>query len=69
MVAKITVLWLYFSSFFNMVVVPCVTVPENWEYCYKDMDVWLLPEVERGAKMVFGEFELYKEEKEILEEL
>ena len=57
----------YIILFFNMVVVPCVTVPENWEYCYKDMDVWLFPEIQRGWDLYTERERPYQEEQEILE--
>ena len=57
----------YTILFFNMVVVPCVTVPENWEYCYKDMDVWLFPEIQRGWDLYTEREKPYQEEQEILE--
>ena len=57
----------YIILFFNMVVVPCVTVPENWEYCYKDMDVWLFPEIQRGWDLYTEREKPYQEEQEILE--
>ena len=57
----------YLILFFNMVVVPSVTVPENWEYCYKDMDVWLFPEIQRGWDLYSGREKPYQEEQEILE--
>lgn len=59
----------YIILFFNMVVVPCVTVPENWEYCYKDMDVWLFPEIQRGWDLYTEREQPYQEEKEILEDI
>jgi hypothetical protein len=57
----------YTILFFNMVVVPCVTVPENWEYCFKDMDVWLFPEIQRGWDLYTEREKPYQEEQEILE--
>lgn len=59
----------YIILFFNMVVVPCVTVPENWEYCYKDMDVWLFPEIQKGWDLYTEREQPYQEEKEILEDI
>lgn len=57
----------YTILFFNMVVVPCVTVPENWKYCFKDMDVWLFPEIQRGWDLYTEREKPYQEEQEILE--
>ena len=57
----------YIISFFHMVVVPCVTVPENWNYCYKNMDVWLYPEIQKGWD-IYTEKEIpYQNERELLE--
>ena len=57
----------YIIFFFNMVVVPCVTVPENWNYCYKNMDVWLYPEIQKGWD-IYTEKEIpYQNERELLE--
>lgn len=56
----------YAWMFLNMVVVPCITVPENWNYCSKDWDVWLVPEIQRGWDLYRGEEQPYEEEKKIL---
>ena len=68
MAAKLFTLWLYLCAFFNGVVVPCVTIPENWEYCSKDLDVWLYPELKRGWDMMTDGPCLYCEEKELLDD-
>jgi len=57
----------YIIFFFNMVVVPCVTVPENWNYCYKNMDVWLYPEIQKGWDLYTGKEIPYQNERELLE--
>ena len=67
MIAKLTTAILYLTAFFNGVVVPCVTVPENWKYCSKDLDVWLYPELVRGWEMLTEGPCLYCEEKELLQ--
>ena len=57
----------YIIFFFNMVVVPCVAVPENWNYCYKNMDVWLYPEIQKGWDLYTEKEIPYQNEREILE--
>jgi len=57
----------YIILFFNMVVVPCVTVPENWNYCYKNMDVWLYPEIQKGWDLYTEKEIPYQNERELLE--
>jgi len=57
----------YIISFIGMVVIPCVTVPQNWEYCYKDWDVWLYPEIQRGFDMLTEKELPYQDERELLE--
>jgi len=57
----------YIIFFFNMVVVPCVTVPENWNYCYKNMDVWLYPEIQKGWDLYTEKEIPYQNERELLE--
>ena len=68
MEAKLLTLWLYLAAFFNGVVVPCVTIPENWQYCSKDLDVWLYPELVKGWDYLNNGVCLYCEEKEKLNE-
>ena len=59
---KLTTLFLYLVAFFQGVIIPCVTVPENWKYCSKDLDVWLYPELVRGWEMLTKGPCLYCEE-------
>jgi len=66
--AKLFTAWLYLSAFFNTVVVNCVTVPENWQYCSKDLDVWLYPELVKGWEIMTEGICLYCEEKEKLDD-
>ena len=66
MEAKLLMVWLYLAAFFNGVIVPCVTIPENWKHCSKDLDVWLYPELVRGWKAITQGPCLYCEEKELL---
>ena len=68
MIAKLTTAILYLTAFFNGVVVPCVTVPENWKYCSKDLDVWLYPELVRGWEIMTEGICLYCDEKEKLDD-
>jgi hypothetical protein len=49
-----------------MVVVPCVTVPSNWKYCYK-VDQWLIPELIHAWELKTGKYVPYQEEKEYLQ--
>ena len=57
----------YIISFIGMVIIPCVTVPQNWEYCAKDWDVWLYPEIQRGFDMLTEKELPYQDERELLE--
>jgi len=57
----------YIILFFNMVVVPCVAVPENWNYCYKNMDVWLYSEIQKGWDLYTEKEIPYQNERELLE--
>ena len=66
MIAKLYTVMLYLTAFWNTVVVNCVTIPENWEYCSKDLDVWLYPELVKGWDAITGELCLYCDEKEKL---
>ena len=63
---KLVTIGIYLSAFFNTVVINCVTIPENWKYCSKDLDVWLYPELVRGWEALNGELCIYCEEKEKL---
>ena len=61
-------IWNYTVVFFQMVLVTCITVPENWKYCSK-VDVWLVPEIQRGVELYFNPSTIYKEEREYLENI
>ena len=63
---KITVILIHLCALWSNLIVPCVTVPENWKYCTKDLDVWLYPELIKGWDAITGELCLYCDEKEIL---
>ena len=65
--AKLIPLYFYLSAFFNTLVVPCVTQPANWKYCFNDWDVWLYPELVRGWELYSGQELPYQEEADILE--
>ena len=53
--AKLVVLALYLQAVFKTLVVPCVTNPDNWKYCFNDWDVWLYPELVRGWELYTGQ--------------
>ena len=59
-------IWNYTVVFFQMVLVPCIAVPENWKYCSR-VDVWLIPEVQRGAEIYLDPSSIYSEEREYLQ--
>ena len=59
-------IWIYSVAFFHMVVVPCVTVSSNWEYCYK-VDQWLIPDLIRAWELKTGKYIPYQEEKDYLQ--
>ena len=66
MAAKLTMICIYLQAMWGTLIVPCVTVPENWKYCTRDLDVWLYPELVRGWEAITGDICLYCEEKEKL---
>ena len=51
-----------------MVVVPCVTVPANWDQCSK-IDQWLIPDLIHAWELKTRKVVPYQEEKEYLNEL
>ena len=57
----------YAIAMWTTLVVPCVTVPENWKACTSDLDVWLYPELVRGFILVTGREKAYQSERDILE--
>lgn len=61
--AKLLALALYAQAIFKTLVVPCVTVPSNWKYCFNDMDQWLYPELVRGWELYTGREVPYSTEK------
>jgi len=58
-------IWNYAIVFFQMVLVPCVTVPENWKYCYK-VNEWLIPELQNGIEIYFDPSSIYQQERDII---
>ena len=58
-------IWNYTLTFFHMVLVPCITVPENWEQCRK-IDEWLLPDIQQGIEIYFNPSSIYQSEREYL---
>ena len=67
MMSKILPLLLYLQALWSTLIVPCVTVPENWKYCSKDLDVWLYPELVRGWELFTGQEVPYQSEQEALQ--
>ncbi len=51
MVAKLTSIVVYFTAFYNVVVVNCVTNPANWESCVQ-FDTYLIPGIKEGWEML-----------------
>lgn len=58
----------YVAVFWSMVVVPCVTVPANWEQCSK-IDQWLIPDLIHAWELKTRKVVPYQAEKEYLNEL
>jgi len=55
----------YVVSFWSTVVIPCTTVPANWEYCSR-IDEWLIPELISAWELKTGKVVPYQTEKEYL---
>ena len=66
MEGKLFMICIYLQALWTTLIVPCVTIPENWKYCTQDLDVWLYPELVRGWEAITGDICLYCEEKEKL---
>lgn len=60
--SKLIPLVFYLQAFWSTLVVPCVTQPANWKYCFNDWDVWLYPELVRGFELYTGREVPYAEE-------
>ena len=65
MAGKITTALIHLTAFWNVAVMNCIK-PVNWQYCSKDLDVWLYPELIRGWEILTDDPCLYCEEKESL---
>jgi len=65
--SKLITIGLYLTAFWNTVVVNCIQ-PVNWQYCSKDLDVWLWPEIQRGIDLMTGEERPYQEESGTMDE-
>jgi hypothetical protein len=61
-------IWNYTVVFFQMVLVPCITVPANWEHCSK-IDQWLIPDIQQGVEIYFNPSSIYAEERKYLENI
>jgi len=61
-------IWNYTAVFFQMVFLPCITVPENWYYC-KKIDQWLIPDIQNGVEIYLNPSSIYQEEREYLENI
>ncbi len=55
----------YLYSVWTVLILNCAQ-PVNWQYCTKDWDVWLYPEVERGVQLYLNPSSIYQEERESL---
>jgi len=55
----------YVVSFWSTVVIPCTTVPANWEHCSR-IDEWLIPELISAWELKTGKVVPYQTEKEYL---
>ena len=56
----------YGLALWTTLIVPCVTHPPNWKYCFNDWDVWLYPEIQKGIEIYFDPSSLYSEERKHL---
>ena len=61
-------IWNYAVVFFQMVFVPCISVPANWEYCSK-IDQWLIPDIQHGVEIYLNPSSIYAEERKYLENI
>ena len=64
---KFFVAWTYVVAIWSNLVVPCVTNPNNWQYCFNDHDVWLYPEIQRAWDLMTGEETPYQEQQDVLD--
>ena len=61
-------IWNYTVVFFQMVFVPCITVPANWEHCSK-IDQWLIPDIKQGVEIYLDPSSIYAEERKYLQDI
>lgn len=54
-------------ALWSNLIVPCVTNPDNWKYCFTNHDQWLWPEVHRALDIITKREVPYQEEQEVLE--
>jgi len=55
----------YVAAFWSTVVIPCATVPANWEHC-SHIDKWLIPDLISAWELKTGKVVPYQMEKEYL---
>ena len=55
----------YVAAFWSTVVIPCTTVPTNWEYCSR-IDEWLIPDLISAWELKTGKVVPYQTEKDYL---
>jgi hypothetical protein len=55
----------YAAAFWVTVVIPCTTVPANWEYCSR-IDEWLIPDLISAWELKTGKVVPYQTEKDYL---
>ena len=55
----------YSMAFWSTVIIPCVTVPVNWEPCSR-IDKWLIPDLISAWELKTGKVVPYQMEKEYL---
>ena len=57
----------YVAAFWSVVIVPCASVPSNWEHCVK-IDQWLIPDLIYAWELKTGKKHPYQTEKEYLKD-
>ncbi|QIN96754.1 hypothetical protein [Synechococcus phage S-N03] len=67
MITKIFITWTYVAALWSNLIAPCAFNPDNWEYCTKDLDVWLWPEIHRAWDLMQGTEKPYQQERDVLE--
>ena len=55
----------YAAAFWSTVIIPCVSVPANWEHCSR-IDKWLIPDLIYAWELKTGKVVPYQIEKEYL---